>query len=170
MERARAIAPITSLQPPYSLVNRKIEPEILPAAAQNGIGVLAYSPMASGLLSGAMTAERVANLPADDWRRRNPNYQEPLLTRNLALVERLRTISDRHGLTPGAVAIAWVLRDPVVTAAIVGARRRASSARSAPPRISASLPRKSRRSNRRRMHTADHRYALPWNRLVPQIA
>ena len=123
MERARAIAPITSLQPPYSLVNRKIEPEILPAAARHGIGVLAYSPMASGLLSGAMTAERVANLPADDWRRRNPNYQEPLLARNLALVERLRTIGDRHGLTPGAVAIAWVLRDPVVTAAIVGARR-----------------------------------------------
>ena len=123
MERARAIAPITSLQPPYSLVNRKIEPEILPAAARHGIGVLAYSPMASGLLSGAMTAERVANLPADDWRRRNPNYQEPLLTRNLALVERLRAIGDRHGLTPGAVAIAWVLRDPVVTAAIVGARR-----------------------------------------------
>ena len=123
MERARAIAPITSLQPPYSLVNRKIEPEILPAAARHGIGVLAYSPMASGLLSGAMTAQRVANLPADDWRRRNPNYQEPLLARNLALVERLRTIGDRHGLTPGAVATAWVLRDPAITAAIVGARR-----------------------------------------------
>jgi aryl-alcohol dehydrogenase-like predicted oxidoreductase len=123
IERARAIAPITSLQPPYSLVNRKIEPEILTAAARHGIGVLAYSPMASGLLSGAMTAERVANLPADDWRRRNPNYQEPLLTRNLALVERLRTIADRHGLTPGAMAVAWVLRNPVVTAAIVGARR-----------------------------------------------
>jgi aryl-alcohol dehydrogenase-like predicted oxidoreductase len=123
MERARAIAPITSLQPPYSLVNRKIEPEILPAAAHHGIGVLAYSPMASGLLSGAMTAQRVANLPTDDWRRRNPNYQEPVLTRNLTLVERLRTIGDRHGLTPGALAIAWVLRAPVVTAAIVGARR-----------------------------------------------
>jgi aryl-alcohol dehydrogenase-like predicted oxidoreductase len=123
MERAQAITPITSLQPPYSLVNRKVEPEILPTAARHGIGVLAYSPMASGLLSGAMTAHRVASLPADDWRQRNPNYQEPLLARNLALVERLRTIGNRHGLTPGAVAIAWVLRDPSVTAAIVGARR-----------------------------------------------
>jgi aryl-alcohol dehydrogenase-like predicted oxidoreductase len=123
MERARAIAPITSLQPPYSLVNRRIEAEVLPYAARHGIGVLAYSPMASGLLSGAMTKQRVVNLPADDWRRRNPNYQEPLLTRNLDLVERLRAIGDRHGLTPGAVAIAWVLRDPSVTAAIVGARR-----------------------------------------------
>jgi aryl-alcohol dehydrogenase-like predicted oxidoreductase len=123
MERARAIAPITSLQPPYSLVNRRIEAEVLPAAARHGIGVLAYSPMASGLLSGAMTRRRVAALPDDDWRRRNPNYQEPLLTRNLALVDRLRAIGDRHGLTPGAVAIAWVLRDPAVTGAIVGARR-----------------------------------------------
>ncbi len=123
MERARAIAPITSLQPPYSLVNRKIEAEVLPCAARHQIGVLAYSPMASGLLSGAMTAERVAHLPADDWRRRNPNYQEPLVSRNLALVERLRTIGNRHGLTPGAVAIAWVLHHPSVTAAIVGARR-----------------------------------------------
>jgi aryl-alcohol dehydrogenase-like predicted oxidoreductase len=123
MERARAIAPITSLQPPYSLVNRKIEAEILPAAARHGIGVLAYSPMASGLLSGAMMHDRVANLPADDWRRRNPNYQEPLLSRNPALVDRLRAIGDRHGVVPGVVAIAWVLRDPAVTAAIVGARR-----------------------------------------------
>src|SRR5262249_53510794 len=90
MERARAIAPISSLQPPYSLVNRKIEDEVLPYAARHGIGVLAYSPMASGLLTGAMTADRVAHLSADDWRRRNPNYQEPLLSRNLALVERLR--------------------------------------------------------------------------------
>jgi aryl-alcohol dehydrogenase-like predicted oxidoreductase len=123
MERARAIAPITSLQPPYSLVNRKVEAEILPYAARHDVGVLAYAPMASGLLSGAMTRDRVTQLPADDWRRRNPNYQEPLLTRNLELVEQLRTIGDRHGVAPGVVAIAWVLRDPAVTAAIVGARR-----------------------------------------------
>ncbi len=123
MERARAIAPITSLQPPYSLVNRKVEPDILPYAAAHGIGVIAYSPMASGLLTGAMTAERVANLEPDDWRRRNPNYQEPLLSRNLALVERLRALADRHGISPGAAAVAWVLRHPAVTAAIVGARR-----------------------------------------------
>jgi aryl-alcohol dehydrogenase-like predicted oxidoreductase len=123
MERARAIAPITSLQPPYSLVNRKVEAEILPYAARHGIGVLAYSPMASGLLTGAMTATRVERLPADDWRRRNPNYQEPLLTRNLALVEHLRTIGGRRGLPTGAIAVAWVLHNPAVTAAIVGARR-----------------------------------------------
>jgi aryl-alcohol dehydrogenase-like predicted oxidoreductase len=123
MERARAIAPITSLQPPYSLVNRNVEAEVLPYAARHGIGVLAYSPMASGLLTGAMTAERIARLSADDWRRRNPNYHEPLLTRNLALVERLRAVAGRHGVTPGAVAVAWVLKNPAVTAAIVGARR-----------------------------------------------
>jgi aryl-alcohol dehydrogenase-like predicted oxidoreductase len=123
MERARAIAPISSLQPPYSMVNRRIEAEILPYAARHGIGVIAYSPMASGLLTGTMTRERVESLPGDDWRRRNPNYQEPLLTRNLALVDYLRMIGGRHGLAPGAVAIAWVLRDPAVTGAIVGARR-----------------------------------------------
>jgi aryl-alcohol dehydrogenase-like predicted oxidoreductase len=123
MERAHAIAPITSLQPPYSLVNRKVEPQVFPYAAQHEIGVLAYSPMASGLLTGAMTRDRALGLPADDWRRRNPNYQEPLLTRNLALADRLRAIGNRHGLAPGAVAIAWVLANPAVTAAIVGARR-----------------------------------------------
>jgi aryl-alcohol dehydrogenase-like predicted oxidoreductase len=123
MARARAIAPITSLQPPYSLVTRKVEAEILPYAARHGIGVLAYSPMASGLLTGAMTAERIARLSADDWRRRNPNYQEPLLSRNLALVDRLRAVAARRGVTPGAVAVAWVLKNPAVTAAIVGARR-----------------------------------------------
>jgi aryl-alcohol dehydrogenase-like predicted oxidoreductase len=123
MERARAIAPITSLQPPYSLINRKVEVEVLPYAVRHGIGVIAYSPMASGLLTGAMTRERIAHLPADDWRRRNPNYQEPLLTRNLALVERLRAFAQRHGVAPGAIAVAWVLHNPALTAAIVGARR-----------------------------------------------
>jgi aryl-alcohol dehydrogenase-like predicted oxidoreductase len=123
MERARAIAPITSLQPPYSLVNRNVEAEVLPYAARHGIGVLAYSPMASGLLTGAMTADRIAQLSADDWRHCNPNYQEPLLTRNLALVERLRAVAGRHGVSPGAGAVAWVLHNPAVTAAIMGARR-----------------------------------------------
>src|SRR5208283_836112 len=91
--------------------------------AQNNIGVIVYSPMGSGLLSGAMTRERVAAFPPDDWRRRNPNFQEPQLTRNLQLVERLRAIGARHGRTPGEVAIAWTLRHPAVTAAIVGLRR-----------------------------------------------
>jgi aryl-alcohol dehydrogenase-like predicted oxidoreductase len=123
LQRAQAVAPVTSLQPNYSLLNRKIEAEVLPYCARENIGVIAYSPMGSGLLTGAMTRERLARLPADDWRHRNPNYQEPLLTRNLKLVELLKTIAERHGRTPGAVAVAWVLRDPAVTGAIVGARR-----------------------------------------------
>ncbi len=123
MKRAQAIAPITSLQPPYSLVNRSIEAEILPFCARENIGVLAYSPMASGLLSGAMTRERIASLPGDDWRRNNKNYQEPLLSRNLKLVDGLQAVGARHGRSPGEVAIAWTLRDPAVTAAIVGLRR-----------------------------------------------
>ncbi len=127
MKRAQAIAPITSLQPPYSLVNRKVENEILPFAARENIGVIAYSPMASGLLTGAMTRERIAALPDDDWRKGNPNFQEPLLSRNLCLVRRLRDIGIRHGLSAGEVAVAWVLRNPAVTGAIVG---RASPARS----------------------------------------
>jgi aryl-alcohol dehydrogenase-like predicted oxidoreductase len=123
MKRAQAIAPIASLQPPYSLLNRRIEAEILPYAAREGIGVIAYSPMASGLLTGAMTRERVAALPADDWRKSNPNFQEPQLTRNLCLVRLLRDIGVRHGCSAAEVAVAWVLRNPAVTGAIVGARR-----------------------------------------------
>ena len=122
MRRAQAIAPITSLQPPYSLISPEIEESILPYAQLNDIGVIVYSPMKSGLLSGAMTRERVAALPGDDFRRRVPNFQEPLLSRNLELAELLRAIGKRHGRTPGEVAIAWTLRHPAVTAAIVGMR------------------------------------------------
>lgn len=122
MQRAQAIAPITSLQPPYSMLVRGIEPEILPWAARNGIGVISYSPMRNGLLSGSMTKERAANFPADDFRRNLPDYQEPRLSRNLGVAELLRTIAARHGRTPGEAAIAWVLRRPEVTAAIVGVR------------------------------------------------
>jgi len=123
MKRVQKIAPITSLQPPYSLLNRGIEAEILPFCEQNDIGVINYSPMASGLLTGKMTAERSAKLPADDWRRRSPNFNEPKLSKNLKLVELLREIGKPHGVEPGVVAIAWTLRKPAVTAAIVGARR-----------------------------------------------
>jgi aryl-alcohol dehydrogenase-like predicted oxidoreductase len=123
MKRALKIAPVTSLQPPYSLVNPAVENEILPFCQANNIGVINYSPMASGLLTGKMTAERIAAMPADDWRRRAPHFQEPKLSRNLKLVELLREIGSAHGVQPGVVAIAWTLRNPAVTAAIVGARR-----------------------------------------------
>ena len=123
MKRAQKIAPITSLQPPYHLLNRGIEAEVLPFCEQNNIGVINYSPMASGLLTGKMTAERIQQMPADDWRQRSPNFKEPKLTRNLKLVELLREIGNQHGVAPGVVAIAWTLRLPAVTAAIVGARR-----------------------------------------------
>jgi len=123
MKRAQAIAPITSLQPPYSLPAREVEKEILPYCARQNIGVIVYSPMRSGLLTGAMTRQRAAALPHDDWRRRDPDFQEPKLSRNLQLVELLRSIGKRHGRTPGEVAIAWTLRNPAVTAAIVGLRR-----------------------------------------------
>ena len=130
MERALKIAPITSLQPPYSLLDRRVEKEILPFCKAHNIGVINYSPMASGLLSGKMTAERIAAMPDDDWRRRAPWFQEPKLSRNLKLVELLREIGNTHkaqpGHTvPGVVAIAWTLRNPAVTAAIVGARNAA---------------------------------------------
>jgi aryl-alcohol dehydrogenase-like predicted oxidoreductase len=123
LKRAQAGAPITSLQPRYSLLHREIEAEILPFCARENIGVIAYSPMASGLLTGAMTAERIADLPADDWRKRHPDFQEPQLSRNLRLVRLLRAIGRLHGRTPAEVAVAWVLHNPAVTGAIVGARR-----------------------------------------------
>ena len=122
MGRAQAIAPVTSLQPPYSLVRREVEEEILPYCRSNGLGVIVYSPMASGLLTGAMTRERAASLPDSDWRRRDIEFKEPRLSKNLALVERLRTVGERHGRPPGQVALAWALRNPAVTGAIVGAR------------------------------------------------
>jgi len=122
MERAEKIAPIDSLQPPYSLVKREIEAEILPHCRAREIGVIVYSPMQSGLLSGAMTRERIARLPANDWRSRSAEFSEPKLSQNLELVERLRAVGERHGRSPGEVAIAWTLRDPVVTGAIVGGR------------------------------------------------
>jgi len=122
LRRAQAIAPITSLQPPYSLISPEIEESILPYAGANDIGVIVYSPMKSGLLSGAMTRERIAAFPQNDFRRRVPNFQEPLLSRNLELAELLGSIGKRHGRTAGEVAIAWTLRHPAVTAAIVGMR------------------------------------------------
>lgn len=122
LERVRAIAPVTSLQPPYSMLSPEIEQGQLPYCAEHNIGVIVYSPMKSGLLTGKMTRERIAAMPEDDFRQRTPHFQEPKLTRNLALVERLREIGARHGRTPGEVAIAWTLRHPAVTAAIVGLR------------------------------------------------
>ena len=123
LRRAQAIAPVETLQPPYSLIEREIEDEILPFAEREDIGVVIYSPMASGLLSGAMTAERIAALPDDDWRKHDPRFQEPELSRHLDLVARLQTVAERHDTTPGAVAVAWTLRHPAVDGAIVGFRR-----------------------------------------------
>jgi len=122
MERAAKIAPVTSDQPPYSLIRRQIEQDVLPHCLQHGIGVISYAPMASGLLTGAMTRERAAALPADDFRSRNPEFKDPKLSKNLELVERLRKVGARHGRGPGEVAIAWVLRHPAITGAIVGGR------------------------------------------------
>jgi aryl-alcohol dehydrogenase-like predicted oxidoreductase len=122
MERIRKIAPITSLQPPYSMLRPGIEAEILPFAQQNGIGVINYSPMVSGLLTGKMSAERVRAMPADDWRRKAVEFNEPRLSRNLALVERLREIGNAHDVSPGVVAVAWTLHNPGISAAIVGGR------------------------------------------------
>jgi aryl-alcohol dehydrogenase-like predicted oxidoreductase len=122
MERAQKIAPITSLQPPYSMINRSVEPEILPFCLQHNIGVINYAPMHSGLLTGAMTRERVAAFPASDFRRNAKNYQEPHLTRNLAIADALKQIGARHAVSAGVVAIAWTLHHPAVTGAIVGSR------------------------------------------------
>jgi aryl-alcohol dehydrogenase-like predicted oxidoreductase len=123
LERIRQIAPVETLQPPYSLVDRSVEGEILPYAERSGIGVIVYSPMGSGLLSGRMTRERIERLPADDWRKHNARFLEPQLSRHLALVARLADVADRHGTSPGAVAVAWTLRNPAVDGAIVGFRR-----------------------------------------------
>ncbi|MGE0886237.1 MAG: aldo/keto reductase [Blastocatellales bacterium] len=120
--RAQKIAPITSLQPPYSLIRREVEPDVLPFCSVHNLGVLAYSPMGSGLLTGSMTRERVENLPDDDWRKRGPQFQEPLLTRNLKIADKLKEIAARHNRSAGEAALAWVLANPAVTAAIVGVR------------------------------------------------
>jgi aryl-alcohol dehydrogenase-like predicted oxidoreductase len=125
MKRAQKIAPITSLQPPYSLVSPEVGDEILPFCLEQNIGVIVYAPMKSGLLTGAMTRERVASLPDDDFRKRALNFQEPHLSKNMALVDVLRKIGNEHGRTPGEVAIAWTLNNPAVTAAIVGMRNAA---------------------------------------------
>jgi aryl-alcohol dehydrogenase-like predicted oxidoreductase len=124
MKRAAAIAPITSLQPPYSMLRREVEAEILPYAREHGIGLIAYSPMASGLLTGTWTKERREALPEDDWRKhKNPLFQDPAFEHGVAVAEVLREVGAGHGATPAAVAIAWVLANPAVTAAIVGARK-----------------------------------------------
>jgi len=122
MSKSMKIAPVSSLQPPYSLLNREYEKEVLPFCQENGMGVIVYSPMGSGLLTGAMTRERIAAMPSDDWRKNSSHFQEPALTRNLALVEKLKSIGKKHGHSAGEVAIAWTLRNPAVTAAIVGGR------------------------------------------------
>ena len=122
MERAQKIAPISSLQPPYSMLNRNVETEILPICQEHNIGVINYSPMQSGLLTGAMTRERIAKMPEDDHRRNRKEFTEPQLSKNLALADLLKGIGARHGVEAGVVAIAWTLRHPAVTAAIVGGR------------------------------------------------
>ena len=122
MERCIKIAPIASLQPPYSMLNRAVEPEILPFCERHQIGVINYAPMHSGMLTGAMSRERVANFPPDDFRRKAKNYQEPYLSRNLAVADFLKQIGARHNVSAGVIAIAWTLANPAVTAAIVGSR------------------------------------------------
>ncbi len=122
LQAVQLIAPITSLQPPYSLIRREIESSVLPYCKEQGIGVIAYSPMGSGLLTGAMTRERAASLADDDWRSKNSEFQEPKLSENLAIAERIKAVADRRGVSPGAVAAAWTLQNPAVTGAIIGAR------------------------------------------------
>ena len=123
LRRAQAIAPVETLQPPYSLLDRGAEGEILPFCEREGIGAIVYSPMASGMLTGKMTRERIEGLPENDWRRRSERFQEPQLSKNLELVERLERVVERHGVSPGAVAVAWTLRNPAVDGAITGYRR-----------------------------------------------
>lgn len=123
LTRIQTIAPVETLQPPYSLIARDVEAEILPFAESEGIGVIVYSPMGSGLLTGAMSRERIAGLPDDDWRKHDARFQEPQLSAHLALVERLRIVAARHDSTPGAVAAAWTLHNPAVHGAILGFRR-----------------------------------------------
>lgn len=123
MEKIKTIHPITSLQPHYNMLNRGIESEILPYCAKNNIGVVCYSPMAKGLLTGAFTRERVERLPDDDHRKRGAEFHEPRLTITLEMLDQLKPIAENNGKTLAQLAIAWVLRRPEVTSAIVGARR-----------------------------------------------
>jgi aryl-alcohol dehydrogenase-like predicted oxidoreductase len=123
LRRSQEIAPVETLQPPYSLIASEAEDEILPFAEREGIGVIVYSPMGSGMLTGAMSRERIEGFPEDDWRRRARPFREPRLSENLALADRLRVVGERHGATAGAVAVAWTLGNPAVDAAIVGFRR-----------------------------------------------
>jgi aryl-alcohol dehydrogenase-like predicted oxidoreductase len=122
LERCEAIRHVDSLQPPFSLIRRDAAGELLPWCAQHETGVICYSPMQSGLLTENFTAERVAKMPADDWRQRSPEFQEPKLGRNMAFRDALRPIAHRHATTVSAVAVAWTLAWPGVTGAIVGAR------------------------------------------------
>jgi aryl-alcohol dehydrogenase-like predicted oxidoreductase len=123
LRRIQQIAPVETLQPQYSLIERDVEAELLPFAEREGIGAIVYSPMGSGLLTGRMTRERIESLPDDDWRKRDERFNEPQLSQNLALVARLEAVADRHDTTPGAAAVAWTLRHPAVDGAIVGFRR-----------------------------------------------
>ena len=123
LRRSQQIAPVETLQPPYSLIARDVEDEILPFARLKDIGVIVYSPMGSGLLTGAMSRERIEGLPDDDWRRRAPPFRDPQLSENLELIGRLGAVAERRDTTPGAVAVAWTLRHKAVDGAIVGFRR-----------------------------------------------
>jgi aryl-alcohol dehydrogenase-like predicted oxidoreductase len=123
LRQIQQIAPVETLQPPYSLVDREAEARLLPFAERERIGVIVYSPMGSGLLTGAMTRERIEHLPEDDWRKHSERFQEPRLSQHLALVTRLQAVADQHDTTPGAVAVAWTLGNPAVDGAIVGFRR-----------------------------------------------
>jgi aryl-alcohol dehydrogenase-like predicted oxidoreductase len=123
LRRIQSIAPVETIQPQYSLIDREAEDSVLPYAEREGTGVIVYSPMGSGLLTGAITRERLAAMPGDDWRKTDPRFTEPQLTRHLEVASALRAIAGRHDTTPGAVAVAWTLRNPAVTGAIVGFRR-----------------------------------------------
>ena len=128
MRRIRSVAPVETLQPQYSLIVRDAESQILPFAEREGVGVIVYSPMSSGLLAGKMTRERIQGLPSDDWRKQDARFREPQLTDHLATADTVRAVADRLGVSPGAVAIAWTLRNPAVDGAIVGMRRPAQVA------------------------------------------
>jgi len=119
----QGIAPVETLQPQYSLIERDVEQATLPFAEREEIGVIVYSPMGSGMLTGKMTRERIEQLTDDDWRKRDERFREPRLSRNLELVDRLTAVAERYDTAPGAVAIAWTLRNPAVDGAIVGFRR-----------------------------------------------